>query len=81
MEMRLLACVTRGLNREPCQTVSTVYFILGILRMDLWSRVGLKINCHNQNNMFFGEDNKLKQLYYHDLAIGFLYIIILHMKW
>ena len=49
--------------------------------MDLWSRVGLKINCHNQNNMFFGEDNKLKQLYYHDLAIGFLYIIILHMKW
>ena len=61
MEMRLLACVTRGLTREPYQTVSTVYFILGILRMDLWSRVGLKIDCHNQNNMFFGEDNKLEQ--------------------
>ena len=62
MEMRLLACVTRGLTRKPYQTVSTVYFTLGILRMDLWSRVGLKINCHNQNNMFFGEDNKLEQL-------------------
>ena len=62
MEMRLLACVTRGPTRKPYQTVSTVYFILGILRMDLWSRVGLKINCHNQNNMFFGEDNKLEQL-------------------
>ena len=25
-------------NREPYQTVSTVYFILGILRTDLWSQ-------------------------------------------
>ena len=38
MEMRLPACVTRGPSREPYQTVSTVYFILGILRTDLWSQ-------------------------------------------
>jgi len=25
-------------NREPYQTVSTVYFILGVLRTDLWSQ-------------------------------------------
>ena len=25
-------------SREPYQTVSTVYFILGILRTDLWSQ-------------------------------------------
>ena len=36
--MRLPACVTRGPSREPYQTVSTVYFILGILRTDLWSQ-------------------------------------------
>ena len=30
MEMRLLACVTRDPSLEPYQTVSTVYFILGI---------------------------------------------------
>ena len=38
LEMRLLACVTRGPSREPYQTISTVYFLLGILRTDLWSR-------------------------------------------
>ena len=41
MEMRLLACVTRGPSREPCQTVSTVHLILGILRTDLWSQGSL----------------------------------------
>ena len=40
MEMRLLTCVTRGPSREPYQTVSTVYFILGILRTDLYTTVG-----------------------------------------
>ena len=38
MEMRLLACVTRGLSREPYQTISMVYFNLGILRTELWSQ-------------------------------------------
>ena len=41
MEMRLRACVTRGPSREPYQTVSTVYLILGILRTDLWSHGSL----------------------------------------
>ena len=38
MEMRLVACVTRGPSQEPYQTISTVYFKIGILRMDLWSQ-------------------------------------------
>ena len=37
-EMRLLARVTRGPSEEPYHTVSTVYFILGILRTDLWRK-------------------------------------------
>ena len=41
MEMRLLACVTRGPSRKPYQTVSTVHLILGILRTDLWSQGSL----------------------------------------
>ena len=28
----------KKITREPYQTVSTVYFILGILRTDLWSQ-------------------------------------------
>ena len=37
MEMRLLAWVARGPSQEPHQTISSVYFKIGILRMDLWS--------------------------------------------
>jgi len=37
-------------SREPYQTVSTVYFILGISRMDLWSQGidmrALRGKCH-----------------------------------
>ena len=39
--MRLLACVTRGPSRESYQVLSNRkhgLFILGILRMDLWSQ-------------------------------------------
>ena len=32
------ASTRRQASREPYQTVSTVYFILGILRTDLWSQ-------------------------------------------
>ena len=38
IEMRLFACVTTGPSREPCQTIRTVYFILGIFRTDLCRR-------------------------------------------
>ena len=30
--------MTRVPSREPYQTVSTVYFLLGIMRTDLWSQ-------------------------------------------
>ena len=36
--MRLLACFNRGPSPKPYQTISTVYFILDILRTDLWSQ-------------------------------------------
>ena len=32
------ASTRREVSGEPCQTVRTVYFILGILRTDLWSQ-------------------------------------------
>ena len=35
---RPLAPRVRGPSRKPYQTVSMVYFILGILRTDLWSK-------------------------------------------
>ena len=35
---RALAPRVRGPSREPYQTVSMVYFILGLLRTDLWSK-------------------------------------------
>ena len=38
IEMTLFACVTTGPSREPCQTIRTVYFILGIFRTDLCRR-------------------------------------------
>ena len=55
-----LTCATRGPSREPYQTVSTVYFILGILRTDLWSQ-GIKIRAYKQErgeNCFFAHETQ-----------------------
>ena len=55
-----LTCVTRGPSREPYQTVSTVYFTLGILRMDLWSQ-GIKRRAYKQErgeNCFFAQETQ-----------------------
>ena len=55
-----LTCATRGPSREPYQTISTVYFILGILRTDLWSQ-GIKIRAYKRErgeNCFFAHETQ-----------------------
>ena len=55
-----LTCATRGRSREPYQTISTVYFILGILRTDLWS-LGIKRRAYKQErgeNCFFAHETQ-----------------------
>ena len=48
-------------SREPYQTVSTVYFILGILRTDLWSQ-GSKPVFREENIAFDNDVAELKNL-------------------
>ena len=55
-----LTCATRGPSWEPYQTISTVYFILGILRTDLWSQ-GIKRRAYKQErgeNCFFAHETQ-----------------------
>ena len=55
-----LTCATRGPSREPYQTISTVYFILGILRTDLWS-LDIKRQAYKQErgeNCFFAHETQ-----------------------
>ena len=44
-------------SREPYQTVSTVYFILGILRTDLWSQGTLCHAASKKIDSFFVESS------------------------
>ena len=55
-----LTCATRGPSREPYQTISTVYFILGILRTDLWS-LDIKRQAYKRErgeNCFFAHETQ-----------------------
>ena len=45
-------------RRAPYQTVSTVYFILGILRTDLWSQ-GTSTNGHLSQSIYWLQFNPL----------------------
>ena len=65
MEMRFLACVTRVPSREPYQTVSTVNFLLGIMRTDLWSQ---GIQPQENLKIQFGENYFVLGLLARDIA-------------